>query len=348
MNDLDFIRKCLSLAFSDTAEYGTEGVSFPEDWMALFKFCAKQGIMGYVLDGIIRLGDTTCPKDVHKKMVSNTISTEVRFENTLKTAGKLSSFFAQNGIRMVVLKGFSFASFFPTPFRRASTDLDCFLFDDYEKGNRLVEEKGIKIDRSHYKHSNFKINGLLVENHRFCTPVRGNKKTKALEKRLQGLLNEESLTPIMGTDMLCPGPMFNALFYTSHARSHFILEGIALRHILDWAMLRRSLPDNFDRKAFNECLEEFGMKRFSDTVDELTSYMLDESDYLSDIGARVLKDICRNTGTIEYHKGIKTTIQLVRKAFSSGWKYRQFSEESMMSYLMKAWICRMFEKNPKL
>ena len=102
----------------------------------------------------------------------------------------------------------------------------------------------------------------MVENHAFCTAIRGSRNRKALERHLQHLLDTKPNTPIEGTHLLRPCADFNALFLTAHSFGHFLTEGIKLRHILDWALLLRAEQDNIDWGSFYEWCDKMHYTRF--------------------------------------------------------------------------------------
>jgi len=105
--------------------------------------------------------------------------------------------FHKNLIKTYVLKGEIIAECYPKPSHRISSDLDCFLlpinsdFDAWSLGNDLVRTKGFEVETIFYKNSTFWLPGLMVENHQFLTPFRGNKRLKNLERVLQTLLRED-------------------------------------------------------------------------------------------------------------------------------------------------------------
>lgn len=67
--------------------------------------------------------------------------------------------------------------------------------------------------RDFYKNSTFFFLGLTVENHKFLTPFRGNKRLKSLERLLQRLINEnDNDNKFDGTYLYLPPVMVSALF----------------------------------------------------------------------------------------------------------------------------------------
>lgn len=52
----------------------------------------------------------------------------------------------------------------------------------YEFGNLLAERWGASVKRDFYKHSHIRYKGLVVENHQFCTAIRGSRRAKDFER----------------------------------------------------------------------------------------------------------------------------------------------------------------------
>ena len=212
------------------------GGSTDDRWRELYTAASSQGVSALVWDGIRRLPPESQPsRELRLRWAYNVERIEHRYGQQRRRAAELAAAYAEAGIRTVVLKGFAVSRLYPVPEHRPCGDLDCFLCGDYERGNRVAEQVGAEVKRDFYKHSHIVFRGLTVENHRFCTAVRGSRRAKRFERHLQRLLVEGPLSCIPETALLVPPPDFNALFLAKHALSHFLTEGISLRHLCDWA-----------------------------------------------------------------------------------------------------------------
>ena len=206
-------------------------------WRELYTAASSQGVSALVWDGIRRLPPESQPsRELRLRWAYNVERIERRYGQQRRRAAELAAAYAEAGIRTVVLKGLAVSRLYPVPEHRPCGDLDCFLCGDYERGNRVAEQVGAEVKRDFYKHSHIVFRGLTVENHRFCTAVRGSRRAKRFERHLQRLLAEGPLSCIPETALLVPPPDFNALFLVKHALSHFLTEGISLRHLCDWAV----------------------------------------------------------------------------------------------------------------
>lgn len=297
-------------------------------------------------------------KPVKYDWFGQALSSEVSYDKQFKAATKLSALWASHGIRPVVMKGFAYARFYPVPQHRYCSDLDCYLFDRWEDGNALVEDTGVKVSRDFYKNSSFTFEGLHVENHRFCSPVRGGRRRKEYELFLRDLLSRGPLVPLEGTDFLCPPPMFDAVFFMSHALNHFLNEGgIQLRHVCDWGMLMQVYASVLDWGEFLANCDRFGLRKFAESMSRVARKVcgvdvpFEREDTLpfTDADEALLEEILNPTcERVEFGKSWKTRWQLIRATLKSGWKFRLFSDRSMLASLFGTAWAFLFEKEPRV
>lgn len=222
--------------------------------------------------------------------------------------------------------------------------MDCYLISDdgcsnvWEKGNQIIEKRGFKIHRDYYKHSTWLLPGLSVENHRWLTPFRGNKRLTALEKLLQDLIIKDSgNSRFEGTWLYRPPVMVSALFLIEHAYSHFLHEGLTWRHVLDWMMFSRKHQEDIDWRELDRWIDQFGFRRFYDSYSILGKYLLDEvleSD-LTDADKLMLADIWAPLDLHETVNGIRGKLALVGNTWRARWKYREFTD---MTWIKALWI----------
>lgn len=330
---------------------GETGFAVPEtvDWAVLIDEANRQNVSVIASDGLQRLYDAGIyeahdEKEVRRlkaRWFGKTMKYEQRYANQVAAARKMGERLASTGIQTVILKGFTVSECYPVPAHRYSADLDCFLLKDgehleaYELGNQVMEEHGVKVSRSYYKNSSFDIPGAHVENHKFCTPFRGNDTLRRFERLLQVLILAGPLPALGDTGLLAPPPLASALFLTEHAYSHFLHEGLNLRHILDWALFRRRHASDVDWAAFDGYVDDFGFRRFYDAYVHLGEYVLGSRDSLTPVEQRVMDSVWAGLDLHDSVKGVVGKLRLVGNTLRAGWKYREFSPISMVKAL---WI----------
>ena len=262
-----------------------------------------------------------------------------------------------NYIRTYVLKGSVVAECYPMPNHRFSEDMDCFLqpeqgdFDAWTLGNDLAKAQGYEVKYEFYKNSTFYLPGLTVENHRFLTPFRGNKRLTSLENVLQAYLKQDKgLDIIEGTSLYRPPVIATALFLIEHAYSHFLHEGLTWRHVLDWMMFSKKHQRDINWTDIEAFVDELGFRKFFNSYLRLGKYLLgeiQESD-LTKEDKKMLADIWAPLDLHETVRGLKGKLALAGNTWRARWKYRYFAE---MSWVTALWIQVkgfLFEKKPSL
>lgn len=313
------------------------------DWQQTYHLSLKQGLGAIAWDGLLELSDCNIGESLRFMWMGQCLVIEKDSRKQMEIAKQLADYYAKNGIKPFVLKGFAFSSLYPIPIHRVSNDLDVFLFNDFEKGNALVEEFGYKVDRSQSKHSFFDVGTLHVENHQFCVNVKGNKKYKEVERRLRELITIDAEL-ISDTQFYRPGLLFNALFGMYHAKTHFIVEGgISLKHVCDWILLKRKLIEESLLGQFWQESESFMMTKFAVALDEVASYVMGESETLTRAGRLMLNDIFN----AEESK-FSSSKEVIRTVWKSRWKYSYFSDSNAYKTIATFIFGYLFDKNPEV
>ena len=309
-----------------------------EEWDNVYKLSVSHGVVGVLYGGIERLPKEHRP---HKRLLLEWFAQAEyyrrMYERQRKAVASLNGLWRAEGLKVFELKGDTIGRFYPRPDLRFSCDYDCLL-SDYEQGNRLVEKKGVEINRDFYKNSSFVWDGLHVENHQFCTPVRGNRAMKKLEVVLRRLVNEDNTVD------------FNALFLMEHLWSHFFEDALTLKQLTDWVVFYKEFHSTVDWQLFEKQAKDCGFWRFSIAINKITRNILSSS-LMSDLSAserRLCQSIMNGGGSIEMNNGWKTRMQLVRNYFRNGWRYRYYAPHGPMYSLLRTGIGYVFDRNPKL
>lgn len=337
---------------------GTAGIPVDVDWEEVKAFAEQQGLSAVVLDGVECLPAMQRPKqELLLEWIGETLQCEGIYAAQQKDAVRMASLFQKNGIRTYVLKGTVVAECYPKPSHRPSVDVDCYLlpelgdFDAWNLGNDLIKTQGFEVAFDYYKNSTFYLSDLIVENHQYFTPFRGNKRLTKLEKFLQGLLkNDKGKDRFDGTWLYRPPVMVTSLFLIEHAYSHFLHEGLTWRHVLDWMMFSKKHQSEIDWDALDSQIDEFGFKRFYDVYDKLGHYLIGdiyEVD-LNKIDRRMLEDVWAELDVHDTVRGVLGKLALFGNTWRARWKYHYFSEISMLHALWIQIKGFLFEKNPKL
>ena len=245
------------------------GLSFGE-LSAARTIASAHGLSAIAFDGLEKALDSNperrneIPKSLLLQWYGQCVQQTALFKKKWKAACSLSSLLGEHGIEAIVLKGRSIAQYYPILAHRYSCDLDLFVAgDDWERACKILEAKGIRLEREVYKEVEFTFEGLYVELHRYITPVRGNKTLLRFEKYLRNILKASPKTYFEGTRLVCPPLMFTVMLYIEHALGDLLHGKLTLKYVADWVVLRKQEIDRIEIEA--RC-KEFGFYRFLGTL----------------------------------------------------------------------------------
>ena len=340
------------------------------NWKEVIDISFEQGVAAIAVDGLQRIYDEIpnqvrddaletldSPEleDLKYEWFGEVMNAEQDFANQWSAAYNMGRLFRENGIRTFVMKGFAVGQYYPVPQHRQCGDLDCYLLGDYEKANRLMESAGIPVEYELYKHSKYNYQGLTVENHQFCIPVRGSKKNKALEKYLESCVERSTAAYIGDSCLETPSVMFNALFLTAHALNHFLSDGISLRHVCDWGMFLKACSSEVDWEEFKAVASRYGLLRFAESMSRLAFVVCGvEVSWIGDYALqpqdeRLLNDIFNHVDNEHMNGSLWNQRRiLVQNKLKSGWKYRTFTCSSVCGELLRNAYGLVFDRKPKL
>lgn len=234
------------------------------NWSEVMAFCLSQGVIGICYDAIEKVEKACRPS---REMLIMWFGQVNLHENLYKqqkvTLSHLAKFYEQEGIRMMLLKGYGLSLFWPKPERRPVGDIDCYNFGQQELADRRMSEKySIEIDNSHHKHSVFQFENTTVENHYSFLNVHGHRSTAEIERILE---EEVSKDLNLNKDreirnLYYPSVRFNSLYLLRHSAEHFASVDINLRQVLDWGFFVRA--NDVDWEWLICQLDRVGMKQY--------------------------------------------------------------------------------------
>ena len=169
----------------------------------LAEMVSFSGVLGVVLDGlqvIIKGLGSGCfcrsiPQDKWKHYILQIIGEvqqcyEAGNLQQMVVVDAIQRKWAEEEICMMLMKGQAMGTYYPEPKHRCPGDIDCFLFDDYAKGNIVAKAWADKVDEGWYKHSVISYGGQTIENHQFFVHTREGKNSKELNQALCDTLKD--------------------------------------------------------------------------------------------------------------------------------------------------------------
>ena len=331
------------------------------NWQSLYPIALHQGVSAILLDAIGLLPeDVRPPKSVLLQWIGQATMMERMYARHKERIASLAELYGQQGIRMLLLKGYGCSLCYPKPEHRPTGDIDVYLFGKKDEADALIEkELGVKVHREYHKHSTFNYIGVEVENHaKFIDDV-SHKSNIRFESILMAVLDKEECLKSPIDNVLLPSPTFNALFLLRHTGEHFASNEITLRHVLDvgtffhryhskidWALVFKVYKEERMLRFFNAiatiCVDHLGMDAASFASDgKQYSYQSDIS-----LADRILSDIFEKkdvlpmttTGIDTIAKKLKYAIDKSYRWWHNRWKYQLVYNENLVESFW--WLAR--------
>lgn len=229
----------------------------------------KNAVLGIIIESLQFLPSSLLPpSDIAVGMKRYALSL-IRSNMTMdRAAAKLTERFREHGIEGVVMKGQGVARYYRIPQIRQSGDIDFYVGKDlYRNAIRIAEEylaDKSSHDDENEQHYMFWMDGVPVELHRLAskiyTPRRNRRFQKWIISRLENPEARRSIV-IDNVEVSVPSYDFDAVYIFYHAWRHYIVSGIGLRQLCDWAMVLHSHYDDIDIDRLISNLHSFGMTK---------------------------------------------------------------------------------------
>lgn len=310
-------------------------------WGQVMRIAQFQGVGSVVLDGVEKAKIEGIPKEVLLQWIASSQQQESRYAIQERLIAELATFYQEQDIAMMVLKGWGLSLLYSNPHHRPCSDLDIYLFGKQKVGDRLLhEKKGVEIDNSRHHHSAFIYKGLSVENHYDFVNIYSHPSNKKVERKLKSLVKEKSNVKekINGVEIWLPSPDFNALFLLRHAAAHFAGTEISLRQVVDWGLFMQRHHEQVDWDSLLPFVKEMNMHNFLGAINYICYYYLgfDKGIFTSYInesyGEQVFEELFNPENTKSYPKGfLPYILSRTRTWWGNRWKHNIVYSDSLFT-----------------
>lgn len=323
------------------------------NWLKVMTLAEMQGVRGLAYEALelLKQDDAECTDfpDTTTLMqwYAQTDYVERTFALHTDQAKEMAELWRQRGIKTIVFKGLAHSRYYPKPEHREFGDFDCYLIDSngkcaYRQGNDLARENGLEVDDSWYKHSHISYSNLTIENHQFFTSARRGGKDMALHKYIVEAIGDGSDLKRLGDTNIYVLPLVaEGLFMLYHSLVHFLVEGIKIRHFVDWACWIKVNQDNIQWSDFYALCKRFGLDGFVDVMNTIAVKHLgvelhDRKIFAdSEFAVRTIESALYDDTSI-YNRGKGRWYErwhVVSNAFRHSWKFRDVAHYSMIGYV---------------
>lgn len=297
------------------------------DWDTLFDESQNHGLTTWVWEGISMLPLEKQPS--RQQRISWALSAQEVIDNyysNKKVLSDLIDLCNKNQIKLMVLKGFGLSRIYPKPQLRAFGDIDVFVFDDYEKLNRIL---GTGDETSDGKHSEIMFEGLEIENHKTIIYTHTRKYKKA-NRFIESTLTNVNITED-GYYVLSDES--NLVFLLMHSLTHFnSVCFVSIRNILDFAMFICVNQNKLDPAHCKQIMKKLELLKSFELFINLSEWVLGISFSEYHFCHIPQKDITRSYKMIEdkeilnipsYDLPFFTQLKIRWKDYrKNGWKYK--------------------------
>ncbi len=260
-----------------------------EEWTEMFNEAQRQALLGVAFSGVERLPEEQCPpKDLLIRWFTVVSRMEDMNRHVNRRSVQVEERFGQDGFLGCILKGQGNATMYPNPLRRQSGDIDIWLLpkdelgrDDFtwEQNREIISEYVLRILKARgeveeraikYHHIEFPVlKDVAVEVHFFPMFMQNHWNIQNLLRFFKQTKDEVFRNRVElpeGAGEICmPTAKFNAVYQLTHVFVHFIIEGIGLRHFLDYYYVLKNLNQE-DKPFVVKWLKKIGLFGFSRAV----------------------------------------------------------------------------------
>lgn len=221
-----------------------------KEWERLFWLARKHGVVTMINDAIEALPDDQKPQgDIALSWTLSAERTRYHYAHQKEVLASIDQKAREQGLPYVVLKGISLSKYYPRPDSRPCGDIDIMFPGHFEQGNALL---GAPEAKAVGKHSEMKVDGVTVENHRQLTDLNYKSQHKAEKYILQ------YLQPV--PDDHCLPPMANMVYILMHTVSHLTARNkLPLRNVIDWGLFLRANRTELNPDECISVMQQLGM-----------------------------------------------------------------------------------------
>ena len=332
-----------------------------DEWQCFYSLVVNHGVCGMVYDIILKLPAEALP--ARKLKLQWALSYEAitaRSHKQMGTIDLLASQMDSIDVKLAVLKGISFAAYYPNPLLRECGDCDAYMFGEHGRAEEFLKSLGVHILKEDYKHSHFIYRGLFVENHRFCSKVREGNKAIRYEQAMHRYLYDESKQRYFSGEskIILPCDEFNILMYLRHSSVHFLTEGLTLRHLCDWCMILNKASGQVDWNELVGVMSLLKLEKFAFILTRIVDRYFGQNYQFNMLGLncdikledRVLDDMLYGLEPLysTAKSGMKERWGIVKYSITHVWKYHKVMNKSVIAYVLNSLNGILFKKNPKI
>lgn len=237
-----------------------------EEWREIYHQAEKQAVLGLCFQGLQQLKEQQQypPKDLLFQWIAVAEQIKKQNVNAFRRSSEIVTLFAELGYRSCILKGQGNALMYTNTYCRMSGDIDIWIDASRNTINSIIKERFHDAFEQE-DHIEFPLfNDVEVEVHyKPCTllsPAANRKFLRWCQSVKDAQMRNEIELPSDLGKICVPTADFNIIFQIAHIMIHFFIEGIGLRHFIDYYYV---LKANTKHANIEKLFEEFELMRFA-------------------------------------------------------------------------------------
>ena len=237
------------------------------NWELLLKMASMQTVCGVLYEGIQKLPSEQQPSThLMRKLYQRVIRMEQSHGLLNQGLTEVVTLLNLAGIDSILLKGQGVAQNYPIPVRRQCGDIDLFVGKEAcERACKVLLDGGAKprngVLGKNVKHESFYWNEICIELHFLAEKLPNPFENRRFQVWTAHWLQKEKLRvwKLGEAFISLPPVQFDALYIFNHLYHHFIVGGVGLRQLCDWAMYLHTFKDEIDREELLKDLKSMGL-----------------------------------------------------------------------------------------
>lgn len=237
------------------------------DWLQVYELSKEQAVAGVSFDAVqnifkhSRSTATLVAPSIPTKVTLQWYALQQQIEQqnrkVNKVLYKVVDALERNNIKAVLLKGQGLAQLYDNPLHRNPGDIDLYVgSDNYEAAKQVLRNRGWLDDSVHedLKHLTFSVDEISIELHYYAAIVPGFSNNSHFQLMIRHSMNNLMVgffVEANGEAGIESGAFVwtlpnevNAIYTFIHLFGHFVMGGISLKQLTDWAMLVGRLSKN--------------------------------------------------------------------------------------------------------
>lgn len=239
-----------------------------QEWDAMFDIAEKQAVAGIAflaLEKMSQVGQKP-PFSLLYEWIGLSEQTRIQNQIVNRRCKDITQLFSDAGFHSCILKGQGNAMMYPDSSARTSGDIDIWVYGKRVEITKFVKQRCPDAFEQ-YLHIDFPIyNDVLVEVHYTPGRLLAPKYNKRFQEWCENYNRNDNQSIDGSLGFNIPTVEFNVVYQMVHIMTHFFVEGIGLRHFIDYYYVLKELHKRNSSENFEELFEYFGMLKFAQGV----------------------------------------------------------------------------------